>query len=351
MNYTIITNHCGGLFSASLSRQRYFRSVGIYAAGILDGLRFIINFVAMDVKQLSAEEYAAIFVRPVSPYTTADFCALNSHKVAEMRHLAFYSPGSSKALAGIIVGRRDGEELWRSPFSAPFGGLDCVRPLRLEEVTAIYRALLGHCGGHLLVTLSPEFYAPSLTAHQIYAMKALGFDMSLWLNHSYPTSRFASFEAALGDTARKHFRRASREGYEFDADASLEEAYSVISRNRRERGYPLALSVDELRQTSALIPQHYLVLRLDGEAVAAAICYRLSERVMQIIYWGHVADCSGQYPMSVLVHEVFGFALSQGYDTVDIGPSTSPEAPNESLAAFKESLGAVASLKVAGGRF
>jgi hypothetical protein len=55
--------------------------------------------------------------------------------------------------------------------------------------------------------------------------------------------------------------------------------------------------------------------------------------------------------MSVLAHEVFGFALSQGYDTVDIGPSTSPEAPNESLAAFKESLGAVASLKVAGGRF
>lgn len=310
------------------------------------GLRFIINFVAMDVKQLSAQEYAAIFVRPLSPYTTADFCALNSHKVAEMRHLVFFAPGSKKALAGIIVGRRDGEEMWRSPFSAPFGGIDSVRPLRLEEVKAVYKALLEYCAGRLSVTLPPAFYAPSLTAHQIYAMKELGGAMSVWLNHSYATAGLADYESALGDTARKHFRRASRENYSFDPEASLDEAYSVIRRNRLERGYPLAMSLDELRQTSALIPQHYLVLRLDGVAVAAAICYRLSASIMQIIYWGHISDCPGQYPMSALAHEVFAFALSQGYDMVDIGPSTSPEAPNESLADFKESLGAVPSLKI-----
>lgn len=306
------------------------------------------TFVHMLVKELSLCNYSDILNCPTTLYSTAAFCNLNHHKVYDIRCLSFCNENSGKVIAGIILGRKEDGGQWLSPFSAPFGGLDATRKLRIEEVRDIYRALINYCGGRLRVVLPPAFYNPALVSQQIYAIRELDGHGTLWLNHSYDLSAIGNYEANLNDTARKHLRRALKEGYEVDCDAAIDEAYGVIAKNRAEHGYQLAMTLEELVKTAKIIPQHSVVIRLDKSAVAAAVCYRLSDDVMQIIYWGHLAGCQGKYPMSILARSVFEYAARVGCSIVDIGPSTSSDAPNDSLAAFKESLGATATLKFIG---
>ncbi|MDE6277385.1 MAG: hypothetical protein K2M06_04675 [Muribaculaceae bacterium] len=296
------------------------------------------------VSEISPEEYCRLFPEPVSAYSTPAFCKLNSWKVSDVKYLCFSS--GDDPVAGIIVGVNRESRLACSPFSAPFGGVDVLRELRVEEVLEIYEALRAYIAPYRLrIVLPPDFYSPSNIVRQAYALNALGASATIWLNHSYNLQGRPAFETLLSDKMRQHLRRARRSAYEVIRNPELEEAYEVIRRNREERGYPLAMSLEDMRDTASVIPQEYIVLRHEGLAVAAAISYRPAPGITQLIYWGHLAECKGKYPMIALAREVYDRALESSCNFLDLGPSTSAANPNDSLAAFKESVGAKPDLK------
>ncbi len=298
----------------------------------------------MDLREISPEAYSALFVAPLSAYTSAPFCELNASKVKHVAYLAAFE--GEEVLAGIVLGRRDAHSPYRSPFSAPFGGLDAARKLRIEEICEVYKLVSEYCGNAgPEIALPPVSYAPAWISQQVYALNALGARQELWLNHLYELRNPRPFEDLLSYKMRQHLRRARRSGFEADFSPALEEAYDVIRRNRSERGYPLAMSLDDLRATAAIIPQEYIVLRHEGQPVAAAISYRVAPGVLQLIYWGHLSACRGKYPMVALADALYSHAVDQGIELLDLGPSTSVSAPNDSLADFKESVGARPALK------
>jgi lipid II:glycine glycyltransferase (peptidoglycan interpeptide bridge formation enzyme) len=87
------------------------------------------------------------------------------------------------------------------------------------------------------------------------------------------------------------------------------------------------------------------VLTYDGHDVAAAQLHKVTDSVMQVVYWGDAPGYDRMRPMNMLAPEVFGYCRDSGITTLDIGPSSDAGTPSEGLCSFKESLGCRATLK------
>lgn len=292
----------------------------------------------MNLLELTADEYAALYPSGCLPYSSASFSQLNASKVERVAYVAFER---DRHIVGCMtLGLRDG--VWCSSFSAPFGGVQFVGEPNLEDVIDIY-TLLKRRFGSLRLMLPPSFYAPSAVAMQHYVLTAMGAISDVTLNHSYnlqanPAPRFVP-------SARNRANKCARLGFKFDADAALERAYSVIEANRRLKGYPLAMSLADLQATSLIIKQRCAVLSYQGRDVAAAISYDLPDDIRQLIYWGDVPCDDVASPMAFLAECCIRKAVADNIRYFDLGPSTSPQSPNLGLAAFKRSIGATATLK------
>jgi hypothetical protein len=79
--------------------------------------------------------------------------------------------------------------------------------------------------------------------------------------------------------------------------------------------------------------------------VAAAIVYRVSPQICQLIYWGDAPGFESSRPMNMLALKMFELFKAMGVDYLDIGPSSEDGIPNAGLCAFKESVGCTGDLK------
>jgi hypothetical protein len=85
-----------------------------------------------------------------------------------------------------------------------------------------------------------------------------------------------------------------------------------------------------------------LLLRREGEPVAAAVVYRVLDDVDQVVHWGDAAQGLARSPMDLLAHLVFTGSLATGARFVDLGPSSEKDGtPNLGLSSFKRAVGAV----------
>ncbi len=290
----------------------------------------------MQLTELTPEQYADAFTRPATPYGSVPFNLLNADK-ADGLYFGAMHDASGRYRIGIIAGRRDGR--YYCPFSAPFGELTANGRQKLETVAAFIDLLRQRFGsGNLSVTLAPPFYDDVMQPRVAGCLAAGGRLDYADFNYHYDLARFTEFTSRLDANARNHLNRALRAGFEFGA-CPLDKAYAVIAANRREKGYPLRMSLEALQETSRIIPVDSFLLILGSDPVAAAIVYRLGERIAQVIYWGHIGAYSAHHPMNLLAREVFAFYAAAGFSTVDVGPASSDGVPDMGLCAFKESIG------------
>lgn len=291
----------------------------------------------MELTELTPSAYADAFgPHAVTPYATVAFNSLNASKVDSLVCAALRD-SSGRYRLGIIAGECDGS--YHCPFSAPFGEITANGRQKLETVAAFVSLLRERFGSrNLSVTLPPAFYDEVMLPRVAGCLAAAGTMDYADFNYHYPLDGFGDFAARLDANARNHLNRALRAGFEF-ACCPLPEAYAVIEVNRREKGYPLRMTLGALQDTSAIIPVDSFLLTLGGAPVAAAIVYRLSARIAQVIYWGHLGAYSDRHPMNLLAREVFGYYAAAGFDIVDVGPSSSDGIPDMGLSTFKESLG------------
>lgn len=296
----------------------------------------------MELHEISADELFGLFDRTVTPYGGRAFNMLNSHRAEALRAFALFD-GKNTPRLGILFGLRDGE--WRLPFSAPFGEVLYRKEQHFETCLEFSRALAAE-GLPMRITLAPDIYDPVMLPRIKGAFAAVARDGFSDYNYSYPLDRYASFSDGLSATARQKYRRSKGAGFEFHAYARPEEVYEVIRRNRSERGYPLAMSFQDLLSTASVgVEIDWHLLTLGTESVAAAVVYRLNPRVAQVIYWGDVAGFSSDRPMNLLAAEVTDLYKNLGFSVLDIGPSSSAGVPDVGLCTFKESLGCELSFK------
>ncbi len=301
----------------------------------------------MQIDIVRPEEYRQLFPHPLHVFNSVDFTQLNRDKCTSVQYLCF---SENKARIGLSMGERDG--LFRSPFSAPFGGFDANQPDRIEYYEEAVNLLKGHlaaAGKPLKIVLPPTVYG-SYTAKMYNAFVRGGAQLLFSeLNYAYELDRFADYESYLDRSARKNFHNARQYPFEFlelgRTPENIARAYEVIRANRESKGYALQMSLESVLQTAGVVLAEFFVMSLDGADVAAAMVYPVTEGINQVIYWGDAPGYTDCRAMNYFTFKVFEHYYKKGLKVLDIGPSSVEGIPNYGLCSFKENLGCTVSLR------
>lgn len=299
--------------------------------------------------ELTPEEYARLGIAPLHCYNSVEFTDLNSDKTDSVHFLVWFNGG--KPSASLILGE-DGRSL-RSPFSAPFGGVNIDRvpdDAMVEMILEDLRAYASEKGKEVVLTMPPEIYSRCVAPFMIRAVNTPWIKTVADYNYHYVTADAAEYDLLLPHKRqRRKLRKANSAGFVFQRvmdESKKAEVYDIISRNRRDQGYYLKMTYDQVRATEKVVPIDYFIMHnVDGEPVASAICYHVTGDVVQVIYWGDLLDYRSQHPMDYFAMKLFKHYRETGVAMVDVGPSSTDGVPNRGLCEFKFNVGCRLSAK------
>lgn len=300
----------------------------------------------MIVRLVDADTFFQAFPRPRTVYGERAFLDLNAAKAEAVRHFAGYDHKGAPRL-GIVLGYK--QDQWLAPYSAPFGEIACSKPQAVETIYDFVSELADMLEDHSIrITLPPALYDLEMLPKEHAVLGNFAEKTVLDINYHYPLERSADFEAHLGRAARKNFHTAMRQGFEFEPTSDVERAYAVIKANREWKGYPLAMTLEQVMATvapSGPVRADFLVMSKGGCDVASAIVYHAAPGVAQVIYWGDAPGHNAERPMNALPYFVMDYYRQQGFEIVDVGPSSTNGVPNPGLCDYKESIGCFPSIK------
>lgn len=311
----------------------------------------------MEVTNLTAELYSRVFdTKAQHVYASVAFNQLNAAKIARVEYLAMAPTPDAEPVAGLIAGIDNESNLLRAPFSAPFNSLTFNGAnIDIQLMTEAFAALSAHASHEGLhgveLFLPPSVYNPTGYACNTMALQAAGYRLQYAdINYHFevrdiPTT--GGYTALLPRRAARYLRGTHRDGMKFVVQAAPERAYAVIEANRRAKGYPLRMSLDQVLDTIKLVEADFFVLTdATGHDLAAAMVYHVCGGIVQVIYWGDIpTGGGGTHCMLRLAEEVFCHYAERGTRIVDVGPSSEHGIASPGLCRFKEMIGCRATLK------
>ena len=153
----------------------------------------------------------------------------------------------------------------------------------------------------------------------------------------------ANYLQNIAYNARKNYRIGEREGlcfYKVNEPDGIKQAYNVISENRKQRGFPLRMSFEDVIRTMEVVKADFFIVTDNANNnAAAAMVFHITEKIVQVVYWGHLPEYASLKPINFLSYNLFQYYKEAGMDYVDIGPSTENSIPNYGLVDFKQSIG------------
>lgn len=270
------------------------------------------------------------------------FSELNRYKVKDIHYLLFRD---TKTRFGITLG--EGADTLRSPFSAPFGGLCANGNQRIkyyDEAVCLLKDYGVSLQKDIDIALPPFIYNKVDVVKQLSSLSRYGSMRWMDVNCYFELSHFDHYKDVMKPNARKNLTCGMRNDYVFRHIASgdrdgVVSAYNVIKENRRERGYALRMSLENVLDTIAIVPADFFMLSLDGVDVASAMVFDVTGDISQVIYWGNIQEYSHLRPMNVLAYRLFEYYHAANKWILDIGPSSNDGVPDYGLTDFKESVG------------
>jgi len=285
------------------------------------------------------------------------------------RYHALHAPPGARSLVlthhenDRLVGSLAGvahEGRFTSGYSAPFGGIDLVRP---DETPGRVCALVDDIVGQLqelgvdeaVVRCRPACHGPAEDAVR-FALLNAGFAVrEADLNFTLPLDGLADAQAWLA-ARKREFRRALRQAdpdaFTFGPAREWDVAFALLEANRSARGRALSIDLGRVLAVREAFGEQIRLceLRHDDVPVAAALTYRASPAAELVVAWGDAGHALPRSPMPVLVLRLVERALAEGLQALDLGTSTVPDAdgrriPNDGLVQFKRVVGARADLR------
>lgn len=299
----------------------------------------------MEISEVTPVVYKTIIDTPLHAFNSAEFSTLNAQKCDKVHYLLF---NDAKYRMGIILGVRN--NILLSPFSASFGGFETLnRKIKIHQIDAIIEVLIQWSKQNkydgINIISSPYFYNPNFFVKLTNSLFRANFQIkNSEINYHFETNSISSESLYLTNIwpdARANIRKALTYPLVFNKIDNSKgiEAYNVIAQNRSERGFPLRLSYNQLKETETIIPIDYFLVNDINQPVAAAIIFHLSSEVVRVVYWGDLPKFSHYKTMNFLSYKVFQHYQQLGIPFIDIGHSTEDSIPNHGLCEFKESIG------------
>ena len=299
----------------------------------------------MEIFEVNQKEYNQVISNPYHNFATSEFNNLNSNKCESIHFLLFKE---DKYKLGIIGGICN--DKFYSPFSAPFGGFSFVNNNtgieyidRAVELLIEWSTIKNLDGIYL--TLPPAIYDHSFVNKQINCLYRKNFNIEkLELNYTYLIKNFdEEYINNIWKNARNNLRKAFKQDLKFIRCENIgdkKKSFEIIEQHKKIKGYPLRMSWELIVQTISIIEaDFFLVLDVDHTPVASSMVFWITEKIVQIIYWGDVQEYSHYRTMNFLSYKIFEYYSLKGIEIVDLGPSSENSVPNLGLGSFKESIG------------
>jgi hypothetical protein len=297
----------------------------------------------MEIIETNYLEYDEIFNKPIHQFNTGAFNNLNRYKTEKVHYLIFKD---NKVRLGIIFGVK--QNILHSPFSAPFGGFQNLNEdIGLEKIDLILKTLnewvkVKKIDG-IKITFPPLFYNFNFLTKLNNAFYRSGFKkINSEINYQFTTLKMdENYSSIIWKNAKKNLNKSLRSELTFEKIDQKNGflAYNIISENRNQRGFPLRMTWDQLELTSNTIKVDYFIVKKQETPVASAIVFHVSEKIVQVVYWGDLPKYSEYKNMNFLSFNIFNYYKENCIEIIDIGPSTEESIPNYGLCEFKESIG------------
>jgi len=295
----------------------------------------------MNVLEITPKEYKEFFSNPYHIFNSVNFNELNKYKCDSIHYLIFQD---SKIRLGLIIGKKENAVF--SPFSAPFGcfsflheknGIDVID----ESIQVLDEYLKEKNISSIKLILPPLCYNVSFLSKVISSLIRNNYKMSIIdINHIFKTSFFdEKYKENIYRNARKNLNIALKQNFVFQKTENISLVYSIVSKNRELRGFPLRMTLEQVKETIKIVKHDAFVVELNQDYVASALIYYVANNIVQIIYWGDIPEFSSVKTMNFLSYKVFEYYKNTGIEIIDIGPSTENGIPNYGLCDFKESIG------------
>jgi len=244
-------------------------------------------------------------------------------------------------LEELIVGKaiftvEPGSELV-SISRAPFGSFVIARELDSN----IIEHWLNEVITPKMIVKHPSFIYPN------YASETLGKKASsvvMDLNHHIDLTDYSLRN--LHNMQMRRIRKCKNAGYQFQSvtgDAAIAETHEFLTKCRKEQGLQINISASKLLRSFNALPSNYHAFQVrtrSGELIAATIALKVTNEIIYNYLPGSLKSFNKYSPMSFLL---FRMALSyqeKSFRLLDLGVSSVDGKEQESLAIFKQRMGA-----------
>jgi hypothetical protein len=299
----------------------------------------------MEIQEVTLTRFSEFVKIPYFAFNSGAFNNLHRAKCDRLFYLLFTDGKYRMGLIGGSIGDK-----FLSPISAPFGGFTFVAEnVRLQHIEESIEALnlwaVQNKFSLIRLILPPVIYHRTFLAKQLNCLWRKGFEISgIDLNYAFELETFnEAYPDNIWYNARKNLHRSLAEGLVFIECQTIDEklkAFEIIKQNRERKNFPLRMSWDQILETIQIIPaDFFLVTSQQKTPIASAIVFRISNYIVQVIYWGDIEGYVELRPMNFLSFMIFNYYKKCDIKFVDIGPSTAQSVPNYGLCEFKEGIG------------
>jgi len=306
----------------------------------------------MEIREADHIEFGKVFDKPNHVFNHSSFNNLNKDKADLVNYLIFSNEGKPKL--GITGGIKT--EKFYSPFSAPFGGWCYNEKPDIKDIEGAYDALESWCPQKgiksIRIVPPPLFYDESSLSMFFSTAIRKNYTLEIVdLNFHFKLANFNSdYLENIAYNARKNYNVGERKHLIVEKVTdigSIQLAYNIIAQNRQQRGYPLKMSLNNIEETIKIInADFFITYTSDRVAIASAMVFRVTDKIAQVVYWGHNIDYSSLKPINYLSYNLFEYYKEAKLEHLDIGPSTELGIPNYGLIEFKQSIGCSISSKL-----
>ena len=304
----------------------------------------------MELIVSNVNEYQKIFPTCKYSYNESWFHELNKAKVDEIKYFLFKT---KKYKMGIVAGIKD--NIMKFPYSAPF----CIFEkknvkISLEELEQTVKCLEKYCIenslSRIIFRLPPSFYDETYISKIQNCLLRMEYEIvSMDLNYQFYLSKNKDIAEQMQRNAKKNLKIALGKEYSLEYcndNIKKKKAYDIISINRKQKGYPLRMSWQQVSDTIINMKNDFWLLKLNDEYIASAVIFKVTDEVYQVIYWGDIHGYAEDKPMNYLAYKLYEYYAKKNMKVLDIGPSTEDGIPNYGLCKFKESIGCQVSNKL-----
>lgn len=303
----------------------------------------------MILNEIAIADYQKLLPKNVCAFESAEFLKLNAHKVDALK--LFVLKDASKNRFVLAMGLKNG--VLKLPFSATFGMLNELSGKTSiaffhQAITALLEWAKTNAIKEIVIQTPPTIYYPLAIAKLQNALFCAGFAVKHWdINYELPLNKNITYDTFLKSKARNHLKTAHRGALRALNNAHRGEVYEIIAQNRKERGFPLRLTEEEVLQTAQIVASDFFAVQnKNGTAIAAAWVQHLTPKVANVVYWGHLEQYKALSPINFLAEYLYNFYAARDFDFLSIGTATENSLPNVGLCDFKENIGCSASSKI-----